>query len=63
MRPLFRWIARSRTPEIFTAASLLLVVGIAALMLWVELSMALGAFLALVGQWPDAAREGAVTMA
>ena len=29
LRPLFRWIARSRTPEIFTAASLLLVVGIA----------------------------------
>ena len=26
MRPLFRWIARSKTPEIFTAASLLLVV-------------------------------------
>jgi glutathione-regulated potassium-efflux system ancillary protein KefC len=46
MRPVFRWIARSRTPEIFTAASLLLVVGIATLMLWVELSMALGAFLA-----------------
>jgi glutathione-regulated potassium-efflux system ancillary protein KefC len=46
MRPLFRWIARSRTPEIFTAASLLLVVGIAALMQWVGLSMALGAFLA-----------------
>jgi glutathione-regulated potassium-efflux system ancillary protein KefC len=46
MRPLFRWIARSRTPEIFTAAALLLVVGIAALMLLVGLSMALGAFLA-----------------
>ncbi len=46
MRPLFRWIARSKTPEIFTAASLLLVVGIASLMQWVGLSMALGAFLA-----------------
>ena len=46
MRPLFRWIARSKTPEIFTAASLLLVVGIAALMQFVGLSMALGAFLA-----------------
>ncbi len=46
MRPLFRWIARSRTPEIFTAAALLLVVGIAALMQLVGLSMALGAFLA-----------------
>jgi glutathione-regulated potassium-efflux system ancillary protein KefC len=46
LRPLLRWIARSRTPEIFTAASLLLVVGIAYLMLSVGLSMALGAFLA-----------------
>ncbi|HEU4459821.1 MAG TPA: glutathione-regulated potassium-efflux system protein KefC [Methylibium sp.] len=45
LRPLLRWIARSRTPEIFTAASLLLVVGVAALMQWVGLSMALGAFL------------------
>ncbi len=46
LRPLFRWIAHSKTPEIFTAASLLLVVGIAALMQSVGLSMALGAFLA-----------------
>jgi glutathione-regulated potassium-efflux system ancillary protein KefC len=46
LRPVLRWIARSRTPEIFTAASLLLVVGIAGLMQWVGLSMALGAFLA-----------------
>ncbi|MDO8774793.1 MAG: glutathione-regulated potassium-efflux system protein KefC [Burkholderiaceae bacterium] len=46
LRPVFRWIARSKTPEIFTAASLLLVVGIAALMLLAGLSMALGAFLA-----------------
>ena len=46
LRPLFRWIARSNTPEIFTAASLLLVVGIAGLMQFVGLSMALGAFLA-----------------
>jgi len=46
LRPLLRWIARSRTPEIFTAASLLLVVAIAALMQAVGLSMALGAFLA-----------------
>ncbi len=46
LRPLFRWIARSHTPEIFTAASLLLVVGIASLMQRVGLSMALGAFLA-----------------
>ncbi len=46
LRPLFRWIARSNTPEIFTAAALLLLVGIAALMQGVGLSMALGAFLA-----------------
>ncbi|HZY19882.1 MAG TPA: glutathione-regulated potassium-efflux system protein KefC [Ramlibacter sp.] len=46
LRPLLRWIARSRTPEIFTAAALLLVVAIAALMQIVGLSMALGAFLA-----------------
>jgi glutathione-regulated potassium-efflux system ancillary protein KefC len=46
LRPVFRWIARSKTPEIFTAASLLLVVGIAGLMHQVGLSMALGAFLA-----------------
>ncbi len=46
LRPALRWIARSDTPEIFTAASLLLVVATAALMQWVGLSMALGAFLA-----------------
>lgn len=46
LRPILRWIARSNTPEIFTAASLLLVVAIAALMQFVGLSMALGAFLA-----------------
>lgn len=46
LRPLLRWIAHSRTPEIFTAAALLLVVGMAMLMLALGLSMALGAFLA-----------------
>jgi glutathione-regulated potassium-efflux system ancillary protein KefC len=46
LRPALRWIARSETPEIFTAASLLLVVATAALMHSVGLSMALGAFLA-----------------
>ena len=46
LRPVFRWIVRSRTPEIFTAAALLLVVGTAFLMHNVGLSMALGAFLA-----------------
>ncbi|MEK8030291.1 glutathione-regulated potassium-efflux system protein KefC [Ideonella sp. DXS29W] len=46
LRPALRWIAHSNTPEIFTAASLLLVVATAALMQTVGLSMALGAFLA-----------------
>ncbi|MBI5256936.1 MAG: glutathione-regulated potassium-efflux system protein KefC [Burkholderiales bacterium] len=46
LRPALRWIAGSRTPEIFTAAALLLVVATAALMQRVGLSMALGAFLA-----------------
>lgn len=46
LRPALRWIARSRTPEIFTAAALLLVVATASLMQAVGLSMALGAFLA-----------------
>jgi glutathione-regulated potassium-efflux system ancillary protein KefC len=46
LRPALRWIARSDSPEIFTAAALLLVVATAALMNWVGLSMALGAFLA-----------------
>jgi glutathione-regulated potassium-efflux system ancillary protein KefC len=46
LRPALRWIARSDTPEVFTAAALLLVVATAALMQSVGLSMALGAFLA-----------------
>ena len=46
LRPLLRWIARSDTPEIFTATALLLVVAMAATMQWLGLSMALGAFLA-----------------
>ncbi|MCW7538794.1 glutathione-regulated potassium-efflux system protein KefC [Aquabacterium sp. A7-Y] len=46
LRPALRWIANSRTREVFTAAALLLVVAIAALMQVVQLSMALGAFLA-----------------
>jgi monovalent cation:proton antiporter-2 (CPA2) family protein len=45
-RPLFRFIARTRLQEIFTAAALLLVIGIALLMTWVGLSPALGTFLA-----------------
>ncbi|WP_269633821.1 glutathione-regulated potassium-efflux system protein KefC [Pelomonas sp. BJYL3] len=46
LRPALRWIAGSATPEIFTAAALLLVLATAALMQAVGLSMALGAFLA-----------------
>ena len=46
LRPLLRWIARSKTQEIFTATALLLVVAIALLMVQLGLSMALGAFLA-----------------
>lgn len=45
-RPLFRYIAASRLREIFTASALLLVIGIALLMTLVDLSPALGTFLA-----------------
>ncbi len=45
-RPVFRFIAKTRMREIFTAFSLLLVFGIALLMAAVDMSMALGAFLA-----------------
>lgn len=44
--PIFRFIAKSRLPEMFTAVALLLVVGIALLMTLVGLSPALGTFLA-----------------
>ena len=44
--PVFRFIARTKLREIFTAAALLLVVGIAVLMTRVGLSPALGTFLA-----------------
>ncbi len=45
-RPLFRYIAESRLREVFTASALLLVIGIALLMTLVDLSPALGTFLA-----------------
>ncbi len=45
-RPLFRFIAEAKLREVFTAAALLLVVGIAFLMTLVGLSPALGTFLA-----------------
>jgi voltage-gated potassium channel Kch len=46
VRPAFRFIARAHVPEIFTAAALLLVIGIALLMSKIGLSPALGTFLA-----------------
>jgi monovalent cation:proton antiporter-2 (CPA2) family protein len=46
IRPAFRFIARARVPEVFSAAALLLVIGIALLMTRVGLSPALGTFLA-----------------
>ncbi|MBT8400018.1 MAG: monovalent cation:proton antiporter-2 (CPA2) family protein [Rhodothermia bacterium] len=46
LRPVFRAIARTRMRELFTAAALLLVIGIALLMSLVGLSPALGTFLA-----------------
>lgn len=46
LRPLFRAVARTQAPEVFTAATLLVVIGTAWLMSLAGLSMALGAFLA-----------------
>ena len=46
IRPLFRYIARANLRELFTAAALLVVIGIALLMSLVGLSPALGAFIA-----------------
>ncbi|MGQ0619509.1 MAG: monovalent cation:proton antiporter-2 (CPA2) family protein [Panacagrimonas sp.] len=46
LRPVLRILAAAETPEVFTAAALLLVVGTALLMESVGLSMSLGAFLA-----------------
>jgi len=46
MRPIFRFIAAARLREVFTAAALLLVVGIALAMHRIGLSPALGTFLA-----------------
>ena len=45
-RPIFRFIAQAHLREIFTAAALMLVIGISVLMSLVELSPALGTFLA-----------------
>ncbi|TMI02798.1 MAG: glutathione-regulated potassium-efflux system protein KefC, partial [Betaproteobacteria bacterium] len=46
VRPVLRYVAETRLREVFVGFSLLLVLGTAALMEWVGLSMALGAFLA-----------------
>lgn len=46
VRPFFRTVARTRLRELFTAAALLLIIGIALLMSKIGLSPALGTFLA-----------------
>ncbi len=46
MRPLMRMVARTRSPEMFMAATLLIIIGTAALTGMAGLSMPLGAFLA-----------------
>ena len=46
VRPIFRFIAETRLREIFTASALLLVIGVALLMQSVNLSPALGTFVA-----------------
>jgi CPA2 family monovalent cation:H+ antiporter-2 len=46
VRPLFRMVARTRSAELFMAATLLMVIGTAAITAGAGLSMALGAFLA-----------------
>lgn len=46
LRPIFRAVDGARTPEIFTATALLVVLGTATLAAWAGLSMSLGAFMA-----------------
>jgi len=46
LRPVFRAVDAAKTPEIFTATALLIVLGTAALAAWAGLSMSLGAFMA-----------------
>jgi glutathione-regulated potassium-efflux system ancillary protein KefC len=45
LRHIFRFVAATHLPELFTALSLLLVCGLAAIMNYIGISMALGAFL------------------
>ncbi|MEM9102430.1 MAG: monovalent cation:proton antiporter-2 (CPA2) family protein [Pseudomonadota bacterium] len=46
LRPFFRYIASTQNQEVFMSGALLVVLGIAGLMNWVGISMALGAFIA-----------------
>ncbi len=46
LRPIFRAVSKWGSEETFTVAALVIVIGAAMLMEWVELSMGLGAFLA-----------------
>jgi len=46
IRPIFRIVGHAKSPEVFTATALLLVVGTAALADWAGLSASLGAFMA-----------------
>lgn len=46
LRPVLRLVALTRIPEIFTATALLIVLGVALIMAWADLSVALGAFVA-----------------
>jgi monovalent cation:proton antiporter-2 (CPA2) family protein len=46
LRPALRLVAHSRIPEVFTAATLLVIIGVALIMSGAGLSMALGAFIA-----------------
>ena len=46
IRPIFRYVIAARLPEMETATALLIVVGIASLMILVDLSPALGTFIA-----------------
>lgn len=46
LRPALRLVANTRIPEVFTAATLLVIIGVALLMAGAGLSMALGAFIA-----------------
>ena len=46
MRPIFRWIAETRSHELFIATAMTLIVGITLLMEYVGMSPALGTFLA-----------------